>query len=216
MLGRIFAAAAILFAGFTAQAADHSHNEAPLGDMSKHYKVLQNPQAVPANGKIHVEELFWYGCGHCFSLEERVNAWKSSLPKDVEFNRVPAMFGKAWLIHAQLFYTAQVLNLTEKTHGAIFNAIHLNGQRLLNKNDQIKFLAEYGVSEEDFNKAYNSFTVKSRMKQGDQRIRAYQVSGVPTLIVNGKYLVDASSAGGQNNMFKVVDYLIEKERKASK
>lgn len=214
MLGRIVASAAILFASFTSIAADHSHDhEAPIADMSKAYKVVPTPQAVPANGKVHVEELFWYGCGHCFSLEEHVESWAAKLPADVEFNRVPAMFGKSWVIHAQMFYVGQVLGVTEKTHGDIFKAIHINGKRLQRKSEQQAFFEAYGVSESDFNKAYNSFTVKSRLQQGDKRIRAYQVSGVPAIIVNGKYMVDAASAGGQQNMFKVVDYLIEQERK---
>lgn len=213
MLGRIVASAAILFASFSSIAADHASHEAPITDMSKAYKLVENPQAVPANGKIHVEELFWYGCGHCFSLEEYVESWASNLPEDVEFNRVPAMFGKAWVIHAQMFYVGQVLGLTEQTHGDIFKAIHINGKRLQRKSEQQAFFADYGVSAEDFDKAYSSFTVKSRLQQGDKRIRAYQVSGVPAVIVNGKYMVDAASAGGQHNLFKVVDYLIEQERK---
>ena len=214
MLGRIVASAAILFASFSSMAGDeHAHKEAPIADMSKAYKVIAQPQAVPANGKIHVEEIFWYGCGHCFSLEEHAQSWASKLPADVEFSRVPAMFGKSWVIHAQMYYMTEVVGITEKTHGDIFKAIHIQGKRLQRKSEQQKFFADYGVSEEDFNKAYSSFTVKSRMKQADKRIRAYKVSGVPAVIVNGKYLVDAGSAGGQQNIFKVVNYLIEKERK---
>lgn len=214
MLGRILTSAAIIFASFSSLAADgHGHQEAPILDMSKAYKTIEQPQAVPANGKIHVEELFWYGCGHCFSLEKHVNAWKEKLPSDVEFTRIPAMFGKSWLIHAQMYYVGEVLGITEQSHGDIFKAIHINGKYLQRKSAQQEFFSVYGVSEEDFNKAYDSFTVKSRLQQGDKRIRAYRVSGVPAIVVNGKYLVDAASAGGQHNMFKVVDYLIAQERK---
>ncbi len=214
MLRRIVASAAILFASISAFAGDgHDHKEAPIADMSKAYKLIAQPQAVPANGQVHVEELFWYGCGLCFSLESHVESWASKLPADVEFTRIPAMFGKAWVIHAQMYYIGETLGLTEQTHSAIFKAIHMKGERLQRKSEQQKFFADYGVSEEDFDKAYSSFTVKSRMKQADKRIRAYQVSGVPAVVVNGKYLIDASSAGGQHNIFKVVDYLIEQERK---
>jgi thiol:disulfide interchange protein DsbA len=214
MLGRIVASAAILFASVSAFAGDgHDHQEAPITDMSKAYTLIEQPQAVPANGKVHVEELFWYGCGHCFSLEEHVESWAAKLPSDVQFSRIPAMFGKSWVIHAQLYYMGEVLGITETSHSDIFKAIHINGKRLQLKSEQKEFFAAYGVSEEDFDKAYSSFTVKSRLQQGDKRIRAYRVSGVPAIVVNGKYLVDASSAGGQQNMFKVVDYLIAKERK---
>jgi thiol:disulfide interchange protein DsbA len=214
MLGRIVASAAILFASFSSLAGEgHEHKEAPITDMSKAYKVIAQPQSVPANGKVHVEEVFWYGCGHCFSLEEHVESWAAKLPADVEFSRVPAMFGKSWVIHAQMYYISEVLGITEKTHGNVFKAVHVKGERLQRKSEQQKFFANYGVSEEDFNKSYSSKTVKSRMQQADKRIRAYKISGVPAVIVNGKYLVNAGSAGGPQNVFKVVDYLIEKERK---
>jgi thiol:disulfide interchange protein DsbA len=214
MLGRILTSAAILFASFSSFAGEgHDHSEAPIADMSKAYTLIEQPQAVPANGKVHVEELFWYGCGHCFSLEDHVESWAAKLPSDVEFSRIPAMFGKSWVIHAQMYYMGEVLGITEKSHSDIFKAIHINGKRLQRKSEQKEFFAAYGVSEEDFDKAYSSFTVKSRLQQGDKRIRAYRVSGVPAIVVNGKYLVDAGSAGGQQNIFKVVDYLIAQERK---
>ncbi|MFT6190553.1 MAG: thiol:disulfide interchange protein DsbA [Oleispira sp.] len=213
MLGRILTSAVILFASFSSLAADsHDHQEAPITDMSKAYTLIEQPQTVPANGKVHVEEIFWYGCGHCFSLEDEIANWSSKLPADVAFSRIPAMFGKSWVIHAQLYYMGEVLGITDKSHRDIFNAIHINGQRLQRKSEQKEFFAAYGVSADDFDKAYDSFTVKSRLQQGDKRIRAYRISGVPAIIVNGKYLVNASSAGGQNNIFKVVDYLIAQER----
>ena len=213
MLGRILTSAAILFASFSSFAGDgHDHKEAPIADMSKAYTLIEQPQTVPANGKVHVEELFWYGCGHCFSLESHVESWVNKLPADVEFSRIPAMFGKSWVIHAQMYYIGEVLGITEKSHGDTFKAIHINGKRLQRKSEQQEFFAAYGVSKEDFDKAYSSFTVKSRLQQGDKRIRAYRVSGVPAIVVNGKYLVDAASAGGQKNIFKVVNYLIEQER----
>jgi thiol:disulfide interchange protein DsbA len=140
MLGRIVASAAILFASISSFAGEgHNHQEAPITDMSKAYKVIEQPQAVPANGKVHVEELFWYGCGHCFSLEEHVESWAGKLPADVEFSRVPAMFGKSWVIHAQMYYVGEVLGITEKSHGDIFKAIHINGKRLQRKSEQQAF-----------------------------------------------------------------------------
>tara|TARA_B100001250_G_scaffold404238_2_gene419889 strand:- start:878 stop:1510 length:633 start_codon:yes stop_codon:yes gene_type:complete len=179
----------------------------------KEYLVLDNPVAVMQDGKIHVEEAFWYGCPHCFHLEPQLEAWRKTLPADVDFEGVPAMFGKAWITHAQLYYTADALGVLDKVHKEIFESIHLKKVMLLRPDDQKAFLVEKaGVTPDEFDKAYNSFTVKSRMKRGDQRIRAFQINGVPALIVNGKYVVNASTAGSQEAMIDVVDFLIEKER----
>ncbi|KZZ05853.1 hypothetical protein A3746_31515 [Oleibacter sp. HI0075] len=103
--------------------------------------------------------------------------------------------------------------MLDQVHGDIFNAIHLQKVRLLTKEEQRDFLmTKADVSAEDFDKAYESFAVRSKMTRGDKRVRAFEISGVPTLVVNGQYIVDASSAGSQEDMVKVVDYLIEQER----
>ena len=191
--------------------------QAAAYEAGKHYTVLAQPVPVLADGKVHVEEAFWYGCSHCFNLESILKPWKAELPADVIFEGVPAMFGRAWVVHAQMYYVADVLGVLPKVHDAIFRAIHIDKQRLLDRDDQRDFLVEKaGIAAKDFDKAYESFTVKSRMKQGDKRIRAFKISGVPALIVQGKYVISASSAGGQAKMVEVADYLIEKERQALK
>lgn len=186
-------------------------------EAGKDYDVLPNPVAVMADGKIHVEEAFWYGCPHCFSLESIIVPWKKTLPSDVVFEQIPAMFGKAWVSHAQLFYTLDVLGKLESSQSAIFTAIHRNKERLLGQGAQKDFLVDAGLVEgKAFDKAYNSFAVKTRMKQADKRVRSFKITGVPAVIVQGKYVVTAATAGGQQNMTKVIDHLIELERAALK
>lgn len=181
------------------------------------YKLLPEPVAVPADGRIHIEEAFWYGCPHCFRLEEALAPWKKTLPADVAFSGVPAMFGRAWVMHAQLYHVADVLGVLDKAHSAIFDAVNLKRMPLLSRGDQRDFLASVaGVSPADFDKAYDSFAVKSRMGQADQRIRAFGIQGVPAIIVQGKYVVDVTSAGGTAELLNVVDYLIAQERQALK
>jgi len=181
-----------------------------------HYKVLENPSIPRDASKIEVVEIFWYGCPHCYHLEPAVEAWKKSIQADVDFYQMPAQFSRKWKIHAELFYVTQALKVKDKVHGKIFDAIHKDRNWLLDTDDQKEFLAQYGVSEADFDKHHDSFGVRRQMKMADQRIRQYQISGVPAVIVNGKYFVDASSAGGQNKIFWVVNHLIEKERQAMK
>lgn len=183
----------------------------------KGYDLLPEPVAVLEDGKVHVEEAFWYGCPHCFHLDPALEAWTKQLPVDVEFSRVPAMFGRPWVSHAQLYHTIDAMGLLDKLHTPIFRAIHLEKQQLLKPEDQRDFVVKHaGVSAAEFDKVYNSFTVKSRMSQGDQRVRSFKISGVPALIVQGKYVVSGATAGGQENMTAVVDFLIEKERAAMK
>jgi len=182
----------------------------------QHYKVLAN-STMPRNPeKIEVVEVFWYGCGHCNHFEPTVQAWKKFLQADVDFYQVPAQFSRQWKIHAELFYLTHALKVNDKVHQAIFDEIHKKRNPLLDKDDQQKFLAQYGVSEADFNKYDDSFGVRRQLKMADQMVRTWAISGVPAVIVNGKYMVNASSAGGEDKVFGVVNYLIEQERKALK
>ena len=180
-----------------------------------HYVVLPTPAATADPDKIEVAELFWYGCPHCYTLNPMVTEWSKTLPEDVVFRPVPAMFGGAWNTHGQLFYTLDSLGKLEETHDAVFNAIHKQNNRLADEDAMIDFLEAYGISEDEFSKAWSSFGVKSRIDQATRLARSYRATGVPCLIINGKYRIEGQMAGSYENMLKIAEYLIEQERQAT-
>jgi len=175
------------------------------------YTTIADP--VPTNDphKVQVVEVFWYGCPHCFRLEPYTQEWKKTIPDYVDFQYLPAVFGRGWLNHAKAFYVAKLLGVENKLHSDLYNAIHVDHRPLNTEDSLAKFFTHYGVSEAEFKKQFNSFAVQSRLAQADARIRGYGVQGTPTLVVDGKYLVDAETAGGNDNIYKVINYLIEKE-----
>jgi protein dithiol oxidoreductase (disulfide-forming) len=178
------------------------------------YVVLPTPAPTLDPDKIEVSELFWYGCPHCFAFQPTLHEWSKTLPEDVNFRPVPAMFGGEWNTHGQLFYTLESLGKLDETHDAVFNAIHKQNNKLKDQDAMIELLEPYGISEEDFVKAWDSFGVKSKMNQAEQLARAYRASGVPCLIVNGKYRIEGKMAGSFENMLKIAEYLVEQERQA--
>ena len=180
----------------------------------KQYVELSSPVPVAQPGKIEVVELFWYGCPHSYAFEPTINPWVEKLPQDVHFVRIPAMFGGLWNIHGQLFLTLESMGVEPKVHGAIFEAIHKEGKRLSTPEEMADFLAAHGIDKDSFLKAYNSFAVKSQMEKAKKLAMAYQISGVPVMIVNGKYRFDLGTAGGPQGTLAVADYLITKERAA--
>lgn len=185
---------------------------APLVE-GQHYEVL--PEAVETRvdeGQIEVTEAFWYGCPHCYNLEDPLNAWVAEQPEDVVFQRLPATMGGDWNQHAMAFYAAQELGILDAVHEDFFDAIHENGRRLTEVDDIAAFFADYGVSEEEAREALTSFGVKSQVNQAHARMRAMRLMGVPALIVDGRYLVTPSSAGSLDNMPPIVDALVEKVR----
>lgn len=180
----------------------------------QHYVELQKPVPVSQPGKIEVVEMFWYGCPHCYYLEPALNAWAEKLPADVNFVRVPALFGGNRDTHGQLFITLDLMKIETKVRHAVFDALHKQGKELKDPEEMAEFLAEQGVDADAFLNTYNSFAVKGQMAKARQLARAYQITGVPVLIVNGKYRFDVRSAGGEEQLLQVANYLIDKERAA--
>ena len=194
--------------GMSAQAAD-----VPL-EAGKTYVELSNAVPVAAPGKIEVVELFWYGCPHCYSFEPVVNPWAEKLPADVNFVRIPAMFGGPWDAHGQMFLTLEAMGVENKVHAAVFNAIQKEGKRLTDKNDMADFLATQGVDKDKFLATFDSFAIKGQIVKAKELAKKYEISGVPTMVVNGKYRFDLGTAGGPEQTLNVADQLIAKERAA--
>ena len=193
-------------------------NSAMAGiDEGIEYKRVSPAQPTITKNKIEVVELFWYGCPHCFHFEPELKAWLAKKPDNVVFYRIPAIFNASWALHARAFYTAKSLGFFDggkiAFHDAFFDEIHKNKKRLNNKNDIQSFFAKFGVSTEDFNNTFDSFAVNTKVSRAAALSKRYQVEGVPTLIVNGKYRTDGPLAGGRKGMIKVLDFLIEKESK---
>ncbi|GAA3942734.1 thiol:disulfide interchange protein DsbA/DsbL [Litoribacillus peritrichatus] len=181
----------------------------------KDYQQLPYPVATRDENKIEVIELFWYGCGHCFKFEPMINRWMTTVAEDVDFHHQPGDFG-GWAPETQLHYAMEAANVLEKGRAAVFNEYHVLRNKLRSEDKRIAFFKTLGVSEEDYKKAWNSFAVKSKVNMAQSRTRSYRVTGVPAMIVNGKYRVDSRSAGSFDRMLKVVDHLIELERTAKK
>ncbi|MBB3141343.1 thiol:disulfide interchange protein DsbA/DsbL [Halomonas organivorans] len=177
------------------------------------YTVLDEPvKTQVADDKIEVTEAFWYGCPHCYALEDTLNAWVAELPDDVVFQRMPATMGGAWNRHATAFYAAQELGIQQELHSDFFDAIHEQGAQLTDNEDIAAFFSQYGVSEQEALDALDSFGVKSEVNRAHARMRNMQLMGVPALIVDGRYVVTPSSAGSLDNMPKIAGALVDKVR----
>ena len=160
-------------------------------------------------------ELFWYGCPHCYQFEPTLNPWIKTLPADVNFVRIPALFGGIWDVHGQLFITLESMGVEQRVHDAVFNAIHNEKRKLATAEEMAEFLAAHGIDKSKFLSTFNSFAVKGQMAKAKKLAVAYQISGVPVLIVGGKYRFDIRSSGGPQETLQVADFLIQKERSAN-
>jgi len=180
-----------------------------------HYQVLDPQAPLSTSGEgIEVSEYFSYGCGHCFQFDPVLNAWLDKQPEDVNFDRTPAVWNDYYGNLAQTYYTLKAMDVLESLHVAVFEAIHIQRKNLSKPGVMANFLEEAGVDPEAFAKVFNSFGVRMSLQQADARGRAYRASGVPTLIVNGKYRIETRGAGSVQEMLKVAEFLIQLERQS--
>lgn len=177
-----------------------------------HYqKIVPAQPTSAAPGNVEVLEAFWYGCAHCFSLDPALESWRNKAPSYIAFVRLPAMWNEITRMHARLFYTVELLGKLDTLHPLIFREIHVNGNQL-NTVDKISaFMKQHGVSPEEFQKAFSSFSVESKLQRADFLNRRYRVQSVPAMMVNGKYSTDISSAGGEAALFALLNELAAHE-----
>lgn len=170
----------------------------------------------PVDGKIEVVEMFNYICPACYSFDPTLRNWKAKQPADVNLVYVPAQFRPDFVPYAKAFFAAESLGIEEKSHQAVYEAIHLKHSIPAegDKPDEAKvaaFYTQYGVSAEQFLNTMKSFAVSGRINKANQFALRSKVEGTPTLIVNGKYLVKGRN---WDDMLRIADHLIARERAA--
>lgn len=176
-----------------------------------HFKPLPSVVPTAEPEKVEVVELFWYGCPHCYTMEPLVDAWLEKKPETVDFVRIPAVFGPNWEPHARAFYAAEVLGVLDQIHKPLMDAIHKDKRTLGNEQQLADFFAEQGIDKDAFLKAYQSFDVETRLKRSQQLVRSYRITGVPAIVINGKYWTNGSMAGTYEKLFEIVDFLVSQE-----
>ena len=181
----------------------------------KEYLRLSKPAPtdVPA-GKVEVVEFFWYSCPHCNAFEPTFAAWKSKAPADVVVRRVPVAFNASFVPQQKLYYALQAMEKFDAMHVKVFHAIHVERNKLASDEEIFNWVAKQGVDVAKFKELYNSFNVSSQVRKATALQQAYDVEGVPSMGVAGRYYTDGPRAGNMTNMLNVVDYLVAQSAKA--
>ena len=172
------------------------------------FNELKPPLHVESEGKIEVLEFFWYGCIHCYNLEPKIDVWLKTLPKDVQFRRVPAVLSDRWGHDATIFYAFEAMGLLDKLHRPLFEAIHVNRLRTDNAASLNGWLEKQGLDPKKVNEVARSFGVQSKVKRAIRLTSDYRIEGTPAMAVHGRYTVPASDA-----MFDTVNQLVAAVRK---
>jgi protein dithiol oxidoreductase (disulfide-forming) len=220
----LLAAVASTVAAATATASAATSTSAPtMWQEGVNYTRLvpAQPTSVPA-GQVEVLEFFWYGCPHCYAIDPLVESWKKTKPGFISFSRVAVMWSEGHRSTARLYYTLESMGKLDPLHGEVFKEIHVNGNPLIagDPNDsagaeriQTAFVKKFGISEDAFKNAYHSFAVETALQRADQLVQRYRIEGVPTFVVNGRYVADVRSAGTPERLIALIGDLAAQEHK---
>ena len=177
------------------------------------YEVLATPMNTSDPEKVEVLEFFWFGCPHCFAFEPAINNYHQNKPDHVAFVREAPALNPQWEQHSRIFYAARSLDIVDEVVEPVFDEIHKNKKRLRNPKDISKFIEslDVGVDSDKFQKTMKSFAVDAGLRRSLQLAQQSGITGVPAIIVNGKYRTSVSMAGGHDAVIKVIERLVELE-----
>lgn len=173
-----------------------------------HYQILPQAQPTQSGKKIEVVEMFWYGCPHCYRLEPFIARWLENKPANAHFIAIPAVLSPRWELHARMFYTLQALGLEQKLHAQVFHALHETRLPLKNMSQFADWASRHGADRAAVLAASKSFAVQNKLNFAALVSRKYGITGVPAIIVDGRYRTSVSLAGGHTELFQVINHLI--------
>ena len=207
----------------TATAASAAAVSSPWQEGVNYTRLVPAQPTSVAAGQVEVLEFFWYACPHCYAIDPLIESWKKSKPAYISFSRVPVMWSDVHRSTARLYYTLESLGKLEQLHGEVFKEVHINGDPLVssaNPSDaaaaerlQVSFLKKFGIPEDVYTKAAHSFAVETAMQRADQLVLRFRIEGVPTFVINGKYVADVRAAGSPERLISMVGDLAAQEHK---
>jgi thiol:disulfide interchange protein DsbA len=181
-------------------------------ELGRHYRRLSPAQPTSSGAdQVEVAEIFWYGCPHCYTFDPYIESWLASKPDYINFVRIPALWNPLLQLHARAFYTAEALGKVEEMHTPFFRELHVNRNPLNTEEGLQEFFAGFGVDAAAFESAFNSFSVNLKMQRADELAKRYRISSVPTVVINGKYTADATSAGSYEALMELISELAASE-----
>ena len=201
----------------TNEAQEETQDDSSPYQVGTDYDILKKPYITDIKDKIVIYEFFGYTCPHCFHFEPFINQWlENSKPDNVEFIRVPLNFQAGWDVYQQGYLTAELMGIADKTHTKLFEALHKEHKRHKNIDQLAQWYAdEAGIDKEAFLSTADSFLLDSKQRKADKMGFAMEVTGTPAVVVNGKYKI-SKKVRNRDEIFKIVNYLAEKESKLLK
>ncbi len=176
--------------------------------LGREYLELSPQRAVSTGDRIEVIEFFYYGCPVCYESQPHIAKWLMRSGPGVAMLRVPAVFTESSESFARTFYTLGAMNQVARLHWPIYDNHHFDGRQLNEEKNVVEWVTANGVDRARFTELWKSDEIKAQIDVAKKALDTYQVKGVPSFVVDGKYLTSASMAGGVREMMQVVEHLV--------
>ncbi len=174
----------------------------------REYLELSPQRPVSTGDRIEVIEFFYYGCPVCYESQPHIAKWLMRSGPGVAMLRVPAVFTESSESFARTFYTLGAMNQVARLHWPIYDNHHFDGRQLNEEKNVVEWVTANGVDRARFTELWKSDEIKAQIDAAKKALDTYQVKGVPSFVVDGKYLTSASMAGGVREMMQVVEHLV--------
>lgn len=163
-------------------------------------------------GSIEVIDFFWYGCPYCNTLQPALERWISRKPVDVTVRRIPAVLRDSWAPHARVYYTLEALGEVERLHQRAYYSYHVEELAMSRAEAMSDWAVRNGIPRERWEAAYNSTAVQRKVEEAGELTRAYNVTGTPSLVVDGRYLTSGNMSETLDGMIQILEGLIYRVR----
>ena len=181
--------------------------------LGRDYTLLDPPHAVASGDRIEVIEFFYYGCPVCYELEPTLSRWIFNAPGSIALRRVPALSSDNWDNFAKLFYSLEAMGQLARLHWPVYDNFHFNGLKLDEEAVMTGWVAHNGLDRQKFTDIYRSPEIQAKLDAARAMTQSYEIRGVPSIVVDGKFLTSARMAGGTRELIQVVDQLVALARK---
>src|SRR3954462_11315706 len=199
--GRAAALLVLALASFAAQAQPVAGRE---------YHELSPARPVATGERIEVIEFFYYGCPVCYEAQPHIAKWLIKSGPGIAHIRVPAAFTESSESFARTFYTLGAMNQIARLHWPLYDNHHFDGKELDQEKNIVAWVSSNGVDATRFAELWHSDQVTAQVDAAKKTLDTYGVKGVPTFVVDGKYLTSARLAGSVPRMLETVQYLVER------
>lgn len=159
------------------------------------YDVLERTTMLTPGKKVEVTEFFGYFCPHCYALDSTLEAWVKKQGDKISFTRLHTSYLGKTLPQQRMYFTLEAMGLGVEMHKKIFDAIHQQNLSLNDEKSTLEFVVKQGIDQQKYLEASRSFTVRTKAVRTAQLESFYGLSGVPSIIVDGRYLTSPQIAG---------------------